>query len=211
MSGYLRPHELQHARLPCPSPSPRVCSDLCPLSWWCYLAISSSIPFSSCLQSFPASGSFLVSQLFTSGGQIIGTSASASVLPMNIQDWLPLVWFLLVWSPFSKGLSRVFYIPTVQRHQFFSAEPSLWSNFHMTTRKSIALTIWTFVNKMMPLLFNMLSRFVIAYLPRSKHLFISWVQWPSSVILKPKEIKSLTVSTFPHLFRMKWWDQMPWS
>ena len=106
MSNSLQPHELQHARLPCPSPSPGVCLHSCPLSQWCYPTISSSvIPFSSCLQSFPASGSFLMSQLFTSGGQSI--RASASVLLMNIQDWFPLG--LTGWiSLQSKGLSRVF-------------------------------------------------------------------------------------------------------
>ena len=93
MSNSLWPHGLQHARPPCPSPSPGACSNSCPLSQWCHPAISSSvIPFSSCLQSFPASGSFLTSWLFTSGGQSIGASASASVLPMNIQDWFPLGW-----------------------------------------------------------------------------------------------------------------------
>ena len=93
VSGSLRPHEPQHSRLPCPSPTPRVHPNPCPLCWWCHPTISSSvIPFSSCPQSFPASGSFQVSQLFASGGQSIGVSASASVLPMNIQDWFPLGW-----------------------------------------------------------------------------------------------------------------------
>ena len=110
MSSSLWPHGLQHARLPCPSPSPGVCSNSCPLSWWCLPTISSSvIPFSSCLQSFPASGSFLLSQLFASGGQSIGASASALVLPMNIQGWFPLGWTVLI-SLLSKGLSSVFCI-----------------------------------------------------------------------------------------------------
>ena len=91
MSNFLRPHRLQHARLPCPSPTPRACSNSCPSCWWCHPTISSSvIPFSFCLQSFPAPGSFLMSQFFTPGGQRIGASASSSVLPMNIQDWFPL-------------------------------------------------------------------------------------------------------------------------
>ena len=129
----LRPHGLQHARLPCPSPSPRVCSDSCPSSQWCYPTISSSvIPFSSCLQSFPASGSFPMSQFLASGGQSIGASASASVLPMNIQDWFPLGWTGQI-SLQSKGLSRVFSNTTVQKHQFFSTQPSLWRNSHIHT------------------------------------------------------------------------------
>ena len=110
MSDSLRPHELQHAWLPCPSLSSRICSNSCPLSWWCHPTISSSVtPFSSCLQSFPALGSFLVSQLFASGGQGIGASASSSVLPMNIQGWFSLGWTGFI--PLSKALSRVFSIP----------------------------------------------------------------------------------------------------
>ena len=129
----LRPRGLQHARLPCPSQTPKACSNSCPSSRWCHPTISSSvIPFSSCLQSFPASGSFPVSQLFTSGGHSIGASALASVLPMNIQDWFPLG--LTGWiSLQSKGLSRVFSNTTVQKHQFFSTQFSLWSNSHIHT------------------------------------------------------------------------------
>ena len=125
MSNSLQPQGLQHARPPCPSTTPRVYSNSCLLSWWCHPTISFSvIPFSSCLQSFPASMSFLVSQFFTSGGQSIGVSASTSVLPMNIQDWFPLGW--TGWISFvSKGLSRVFSNTTVQKHQFFSAQLSL--------------------------------------------------------------------------------------
>jgi len=115
---------LQHTRLPCPSPSSRACSNSCPLSRWCHPTISSSvIPFSSHLQSFPASGSFPMSQFFTSGDQIIGVSASASVLPMTIQHWFPLGWTGLI-SLQSKKLSRVFNT-TVQKHQFFGAQLSL--------------------------------------------------------------------------------------
>ena len=115
VSDSLRPHGLQHTRLPCPSPTPRPCTNSCPLSWWCHPTISSSvIPFSSYLQSFPASGSFPVSQLFASGGQTIGVSASASVLPMNIQDWFPLGWNGWIYLQ-SKGLSRVFSNTTVQK------------------------------------------------------------------------------------------------
>ena len=119
----LRPHGLQHTRLPCPSPTPRACSNSCPSSWWCHPTISSSvIPFSSRLQSFPASGSFPVSQFFASGGQ--NTGVSASVLPMNIEDWFPLGWTGWV-SLQSKGLSRVFSNTTVQKHQLFGAQLSL--------------------------------------------------------------------------------------
>ena len=119
MSNSLRPHELQHARLPCPSPTPGACSNLCPLSWWCHPTTSSSIiPFSCCLQSFPVSGSFLMIQFFTSSGQSIGASALASVLPMNIQDWFPLGLIGLI-SLQSKGLSRVFSNTTVQNYQSF--------------------------------------------------------------------------------------------
>ena len=124
---------LEHARLLCPPRSPGVCSDSCLLSQWCYLTISSSAtPFSFWLQSFPASGSFPVSQFFTSGGHGIEMSASASVLPMNIKDWSPLGWTGWI-SLQSKGLSRVFSNTTVQKHQFFSAQPSLQSNFHIHT------------------------------------------------------------------------------
>ena len=156
------------------------------LGWWCHPTISSSVvPFSSHLHSFPALGSFPVSQLFTSGGQSIGTSASASVLPMNIQDWFLLGLTGLISLP-SKGLSRIFSNTTVQKHQFFSTQLSLWSNSHIHTwlpGKTIALTRQTFVSKVMSLLFNMLSMLVIAFLPRSKRLLISWLQSSSAVIL----------------------------
>ena len=131
VSDSLWPHGLQHTRPPCSSSSPRVCSNSCPLSQWCHPTISSSvIPFSSCLQSFPASESFPMSRLFASGGQSIRASASASVLPMNTQDWSPLGWTGLV-SLQSKGLSRVFSNTTVQRHQFFGTQPFLLSSFHI--------------------------------------------------------------------------------
>ena len=121
----LRPHGLQHARPPCPSPTPGVYSDSGPLSQWCHPTISSSIVlFSSCLQSFPASGSFPVNQFFGSGGQNIGASVSASVLPMNFQDWFPLGWTGWISLQF-KQLSRVFSNNTVQKHQFFGAQLSL--------------------------------------------------------------------------------------
>ena len=128
MSSSLRPHESQHARPPCPSPTPRVHSNSCPSSHWCHPAISSSVvPFSSCAQSLPASGSFAVSQLFAWGGQSIRVAALASVLPMNTQDWSPLEWTGWI-SLLSKGLSRVFSNTTVQKHQFFSPQLSSQSN-----------------------------------------------------------------------------------
>ena len=178
MSNSLRPHGLQHARLPCPSPTPGAYSNSCPLHRWCQPTISSSvIPFSFCLQYFPASGSFQMSWFFKSGGQKIWVSASASVLPMNIQDWFPLGW--TGWTSLhSKGLSRVF-------SNTSSNTSILWhsaflivqlSHPYMTTGKIIALTRCTFVGKVMSLLFNMLSRFVLAFFPRSKRLLISWLQ-----------------------------------
>ena len=144
-------------------------------SQWCHLAISSSVvPFSSCPQSFPASGFFPMSQLFASGGQSIGVSASASILPMNTQDWSPLGWTDWI-SLQSKGLSRIFSRSTIQKHQFFSTQPSLWFNSYLswvnpylTTGKTIALNVWTFVSKVMSLLFNTLSRFVTAFSPVNK-------------------------------------------
>ena len=159
VSDSLQPHGLQHARLPCPSPTPRIYPKSCPLNRWCHLTISSSIvPFSFHLQSFPASGFFPMSQFFASGGQSIGVSVSASVLPMNILDWFPLGWTGWISLP-SKELSRVFSNTTVQKH-------------------------------------HTLSRFVIAFLPRSKSLLISWLQSLSTVILDTKKIETITASTF---------------
>ena len=151
----------QHARPSCLSPTARVYPKPCPLNWWCHPTISSNVvPFSSHLQSFLASGSFQMSQLFASGSQSIGGSVSTSVLPKNIQDWFPsrIDWFdLLAVQRTHKSLLQ----PTVQKHQFFGAQPSLWSSCHIHTwlmEKNIALTIQTFVSKVMFLLFNMLSR-----------------------------------------------------
>ena len=158
VSDSLWTHGLQHARLPCPSLTPRACSNSSPSSLWCHPTILSSIvPFSSCLKSFPASGSFPMSQFFATGGQSI--AASASVLPMSIQDWFPLGLTGCI-SLQSKRLSRVFSNTTLQKHQFFGAQFSLWSNSHpyMIIGKTIALTRQTFVGKVMSLLFNMLSR-----------------------------------------------------
>ena len=133
VSDFLQPHGLQHARPPCPSPTPRVYTRSWSLNRWCHSTFSPSVvPFSSLLQSFPASGSFPMSQFFPSGGQSIGVSASPSVHPMNIQDWLPLELTGLI-SLQSKGLSRVFSSTTVQKHRFFGTQPSLWSKSHICT------------------------------------------------------------------------------
>ena len=129
----LWPHGQQHARLLCPSATPKSCSNSCPSSWWCHPIISSYVvTFSSCHQSFPASGCFPMSQFFASGGQSIGVSASASIFPMNIQDWFPLGLTDLI-SLQSKGLSRVFSSTIVHKHQFFGPQLSLQSNSHIHT------------------------------------------------------------------------------
>ena len=191
VSDSLRPHGLQHARPPCPSPTPGIYSNSCPLSQWCHSTISSSIvPFSSCLQSFPASGSFQMSQLFTSDGQSIGVSASQSVLPMNIQDWfhLGLTGWISLQSKRLKSLLQHHSSKSsiLQCSAFFIVQ---LSHPYVTTGKTIALTRQTFVGKVMSLLFNKLSKLVITLLPRSKHLLISWLQSPSAVILKPPKNK----------------------
>ena len=151
-----------------------------------------------------------MSQLFASGGQNIGVSASASV-PMNIQDWFTLGWTGWISSQ-SKGLSRIFFNTTAEKYQLFGAQLSLWSNSqhpYMTTGKTIALTRWTFVGKVMSLPFNMLSRLVTAFLPRSKSLnFMAAVTICSDFGAQNNKVSH---SLFPHLFAMKWWDWMPWS
>ena len=186
MSNSLGPHGLQHARPPCPSPTPGVHSNPCPSSQWCHPIISSSaVPFSSCPQTFPASGSFPRVSSSHQVAKVLEFSASTSVLPMNIQDWSSLGWTGLI-SLQSKWLSRVFSNITVQKHQIFSAQAFFTvqlSHPYMTTGKIIALTRRTFVDKVTSLLFNMLSRLVITFLSRSKHLLISWLQSPSAVIL----------------------------
>ena len=141
-----------------------ICSNSCPLTWWYYRNISSSTTLFLCLQSFPVSGSFPMYQLFASGGQNIG--ASAAVLPMNIQGWMPLQLTCLI-SLLFKGLSRIFSSTTIQKHQFFNIQPSLWSTSHIhiwLLEKNRDLTIQTFVSEVLSLLFNILSKFVIAFL-----------------------------------------------
>jgi len=194
VSDFLRPHESQHARPPCPSPSPGVYSNSRPSSQWFHPAISSSVvPFSSCPQSLPAPESFPMSQLFTWGGQSTGVSALAKQIPGLISfrmDWLDL---LAV-----QGTLKSF----LQHHS--SKASILWcsafftvqlSHPYMTNGKTIALTRRTFVGKVMSLLFNMLSRLVITFPSRGKRLLISWLQSPSAMILGPQKMKSDTVST----------------
>ena len=163
-------HKLQHPRPPCPSPTPGVHPNSCPSSRWCHPAISSSaIPFSSCLLSLPVSESFPLNQFFTWGGQSTGVAA--------------LVFFLLKNNPLQHHSSKA---SILQCSAFFTVQ---LSHPYMTTGKTIALTRWTFVGKVMSLLFNVLSRLVITFLPRSKHLLISWLPSPSAVILEPRKIK----------------------
>ena len=209
MSNSLKPHGLHYARLPCPSPpTPEAFSNSCPSSQWWHQIISSSIvPFSSCLQSFPASRSFPRSLFFTSGGQSIGVSASILVLPMNIQDGFPLenrkdcLDLLAVQGTLK---SRLQYHSSkasiLQCSAFFAVQ---LSHPYMTTGKTIAMTRWTFFGKVMSLLFNVLSRLVTTFLPRSKHLLISWVQSLSAVILEPKDKVCHCFHCFP--------IYLPWS
>ena len=177
MSDSLRPHGLQHARPPCPSPTPRAFSNSCPSSRWCHPTISFFVvPFSSSFQSFPASGSLQMSQIFASSGQSIRVSPSTAVLPKNTQDWPPLGWTGWI-SLQSKGLKSLLQhhsskASILQCSAFFIVQ---LSHPYMATGKTIALTRWTFVGKVMSLLFNMLSRLVINFLPRSRHCLISWM------------------------------------
>ena len=195
MSSSLRQHGLQNTRPPCLSPLPGVYSNSCPLNRGCHTATSSSVVlFTSHLQSFPASGSLQMSQPFAFLCRSIAVSTSASVLPMNIQDWSPLRWTGWI-SLQSKGISRVssnLHFKSIN----CSALSILYSLSHpyTTTGKTMALTRWNFAGKVVSLLFNMLSRLVITFLPRSNHLLIAWLQSPSTGILEPTKIKSVTVS-----------------
>ena len=197
MSDSLRLHGLQHARPLCASPSSKVCPSSCPLHQWCLPAISSSDAlFSFCPQSFPASGTFQMSQLFASCDQNTGASASLSVLPVNIQGWFPLGLTGLI-SLLSKGLSGVFSSTTVWKHQFSRALPSLWSSSHNYTRPpGRPQPYHTDLGWQGNVCFPAHSLFLIAFLPRSKRLLISWLGPSSTVILEPKERKSVTTSTF---------------
>ena len=178
------------------SPTPGIHSDSRPSSQWCHPAISSSVvPVSSCPQYFQASGTFPKSQLFASGGQSIGVSASISVLPMNTEDWSPFGWagWIALFSSLSQHHSSK---ASILHHSAFLIVQLLHP--YLTTGKTIALTRRTFVGKVMSLLFNILSRLVITFLPRSKCLLISWLKSSSAVILEPPEINSATVSTISH-------------
>ena len=203
VSDCLWPHESQHTRPPCPSPTPGVHLNSCPSSQWCHPAISCSVvPFSSCRQSLPASGSFPRSQFFASGG--VSPSTEYSGLISFRINWLDLLAVLGTLKSLLQHHSSKASI--LHCSAFFVVQ---LSHPYMTTGKTIALTRQTFVGKVMSLLFNMLSRLVIAFLPRSKHLLISWLQPPSAVILEPKKIVSQFL-LFPHLFAMRRWDWMPW-
>ena len=191
MSDSLWPHSLQHARLPCPSPTPEAYLNSCPLSWWCHqIILSSVVPFS-CLRSFPASGYFPMRQLCASGGQSTRASASASVLPMNNQGWFPSGnqdW--LVWPPWCPRDSQ----ESSPVPQFESINSSVFSLLYGPTLTSVR-DYWKNPNfdymdlcqQVMSLLFNTLSRFVIAFLPRSKHLLISWLQSPLQWFWSPRK------------------------
>ena len=193
VSDSLWPHELQHTRLPCPSPTPRAWSNSCPSSQWCHLIL--------CCTLLLLPSTFPNIRVFSNELVL----HSASVLPMNIQDRFH--WGLTgLISLQSKGLSRVFSNTTFQNHQFFFSGPTLTSIIDYW--KNLVLTRRTFVGKVMSLLFNMLLRFVIDFPQMSKHLSISWLQSSSAVILEPKNIVS---QCFHFLFAMKCWNWMPWS
>ena len=212
VSDSLWPHELQHTRLPCPSPTPGAYSNSCPSTRWCQPTISTFVvPFSSRLQSFPALGSFPVSPCirwpkYWSFNFSISPSTEYSGLISFRINWLDL---LAVQGTLKSLLQHHSSKASIlRRSAFFIVQ---LSHTYMTTGKTKALTRQTFVSKVMSLLFNMLSRLVIAFLPRSKCLLISWPQSPSVVILETKKIKTVTVSIVAHLFAMKWWDWMAWS
>ena len=193
----------------CPLLSPGVCSNSCSLSQWYYPTNSSSAtPFSSCLQSFPASAFFLMSRLFTSGAQVL----ELQLQHQSFQGLISGVSFRIDWFDLFavQGTPKSLLQHQSQKHQFFSAQLSLWwtltsvHDYWTTT-----LTIWTFIGKVTSD-FNMLSRFVIVFLPRSKHFLISWQQSPSAVIWERGKIKSVTAPTFYPSICPAWWDQMPW-
>ena len=205
------PYGLQHTRPPCPSAIPEFTQTHV---HWVSDAIqpshSLSSPSPSAFNLSQHQGFFLVSQFFVSGGQSTGVSASKSALSMNIQDFR-MYWFDL--------LAVQGTLKSVPQHHSSKASVFWHSTFfmvqlshpYMTPGKTIALTRWTFVGKVISLLFNMLSRLVITFLPMSKCILISWLQWPSAVIWKPPKINQPLFPMFPHLFAIKWWDRMPWS
>ena len=193
MSDSLWLHGLQQVRLPCPSPPPGTCLNSCPSIYWFHPTISSSVvPFFSCLQYWPASGSFPMSQFFASGGQSIGVSASASVLS---SEYSGLISFRMDWLDLKSLLQH--YSSTASILQFSAFFIVQFSHPYKTTGKTIALTRWTFVSKVMSLIFNMLSRLVITFLPRSKRLLISCLQSPPAVIFQPPKIVCHCFHCFP--------------
>ena len=213
MSDSLRTHEQQQTRLPCPSQTPGVYPKLCPLSWWCHQTISSCYPLLLLPPIFPSI------RIFSDKSALHIRcpkywSFSFSISPSNEHPGL--ISFRMDWLDILAVQGN---LKSLLQHHSSKASTLLCSAFfiiqlsypYMTYGKTIALTKQTFVDKGMSLLFNMLSRLVITFLPRSKCLLISWLQSPSAVILELKKIKSATVSTVSHLFAMKWWDQMPWS
>ena len=201
-------HGLQHARIPCPSPAPRACSNSCPSSRWCLGTMSCSVlPFPSRPQSFPTSGSFPMSQ-FLSGGWVLEFQLqhqSFQWIFFRI-DWLDLLAVQGTLKSLLQHCSSK--ASNLQCPGFFIVQIS---HPYMTTGKiiALALTRWTFAGKVMSLLFNMLSSLVITFLPRSKCLLILWLHSPSAVILEPKKISLSLFPLFPHLFSMKWLDQIP--
>jgi len=210
VSDSLRPHELQHARAPCPSPTPGVHSNSRPLSWWCHPAISSSVvPFSSCPQSLPASVFSNESTLrmkwpnYWNFSFSITPSREHPGLISFRMDWLD----ILADSLKSLAQHHSSKASILQCSAFFIVQ---LSNPYMTTGKTIVLTRWIVFGKVMSLLFNTLSRLVITFLPRSKCLLLSWLQSPSAITLEPPKILS-QFPLFSHLFTIKWWDHMPWS
>ena len=213
MSDSLRPHKSQRTRPPCPSPTPGVHSNSRPSSQWCHPAISFSVvPFSSCPQSLPASVFSNESTLrimwpkyWSFSFSIIPSKEHLGLISFRM-DWLDL---LAVQGTLKSLLQHHSSKASVLQHPaFFTVQHS---HPYITPGKTIALTRQTFVGKVMSLLLNMLSRLVITFLPRSKCLLISWLQSPSAVILEPPQNKVWHFPLFPHLFAMKWWDQMPWS
>ena len=198
MSDSLQLHWLQDPRFPCPSLSPGVCSNSWPMSQWCHITISS------CPHSFPASGSCPKSQFFATGDQNIGASTSASVLPMNIWGWFSFQtdWFdfLDVQGTLKNLQHHNLKASILQCSSFFMVQ---LSHPYMTTGKIIALTRWTFVGKLTSLFFNTLSRFVIAFLPKSKDLLVSWLQRHPQWFWSPRNENLSLFPLFPLLFAMK--------
>ena len=212
MSNFLQPHGLQYARPPCPSPTPRVHSNPCPSIRWCHPTISSSVASS---PAFNLSQHQSLFQWVSSSHQVAKVLLSFSFSSSPFNEYSGLISFrmgcldpLAVQGTLKSLLQHHSSKALILLHSAFIVQ---LSHSYTTTGKTRALTRWTFVGKVMPLLCYMLSRLVITFLPRNKRLLISWLKSPSAVILEPRKIKSATISTVRHLFAMKWWDQMLWS